>query len=429
MDELRLESVAASVAAWHNRHPLARRIGLPEVQSIGFVRLPFARGPKGLKPAFSEDFMPPWRPARVARWAARHGREGVELDTDVPRRDVAVDRALLGAAGGALVVLTVRTAEVDAGGEPERVLLGPGARPAVLGRRLASVPRLGGAVMAGVLALAGAWQALGPGFGPGAAPAAVVALAASAPAGGASGAVPGVVAAAASAAVDAAPASAAADGSAQGAAEGAADAAAPGALAAASAPEAPAVVPAPHQAAEATPTAAPPAPAAKMAQAETLQTPEKAHTPDKAKKPEKPERPEKPAPPALPPDDGPPEAAAQKLAAVARPAAAPAQRPADVEPRWGRVELPPKPYIVDKPKTPVYGLASGVLRTEGEGERVQGLMARLLAPAAPPGVHVERLQVGEDWRVVGYPFNDKAEAERVAAVLLKRGLRTEVIDF
>lgn len=336
MDELRLEPVAASVAAWHNRHPLARRIGMHHVQSVGFVRLPFAKGPKGLTPAFSEDFMPPWRPARIARWAKRHGREGVELDTDAPRRELEVDRAKLGAAGGALVMLTVRTAEVDAGGEPERVLLGPGARPAVLGRRLASAPRLGAAVLAGVLALAGLWHVFG-----GALPAPAAAVVAAE----AAASVPAAASAAASATVVAAPASAPAS------------------------------------------AAVPVAPASAAA---------------------------------LPPDDGPPERAAPP---------AEVQRPVDVEPRWGRVDLPPRPVILDKPKAPVYGLASAVLRTEGEGERVQGLMVRLLGKAAVPGVHVERLQVGDDWRVVGYPFTDKATAERAAAVLLKGGLRAEVIDF
>lgn len=371
MDELRLESVAASVAAWHNRHPLARRIGLAQVQSVGFVRLPFAKGPRGLTPAFSEDFVPPWRPARVARWVRRHGREGVELGTDVPRREVQVDRARLGRAGGSLVMLTVRTAEVDAGGEPERVLLGPGARPAVLGRRLASGPRLGAALLAGVLAAVGLWQPVG-GWLRGDAPG--EALVAVAPA-----------ASAASAATVAASASASAPAPVVAAAPVAVPAVAPVA-------SAPAVVAAPQPAPKPTPISAAPVVAAAPSAAASS---------------------------ALPPDDGPPDRA---------PAVA-AQRPVDVEPRWGRVELPPKPVILDKPRTPVYGLASTTLRTTGEGERVQGLMARLLAQAAVPGVQVERLQVGEDWRVVGYPFADKAAAERTAALLLKRGLRTEVIDF
>ena len=41
MDDLRPDAVAARVAAWHNRHPLARRITAAHVQAIGFVALPF----------------------------------------------------------------------------------------------------------------------------------------------------------------------------------------------------------------------------------------------------------------------------------------------------------------------------------------------------------------------------------------------------
>ncbi|MBC7941498.1 MAG: hypothetical protein H7Z19_17390 [Chitinophagaceae bacterium] len=40
MDKLRPDSVAARVAAWHNRHPLARRVTPAQVQSIGYVSLP-----------------------------------------------------------------------------------------------------------------------------------------------------------------------------------------------------------------------------------------------------------------------------------------------------------------------------------------------------------------------------------------------------
>ena len=44
MEDLRpdaLQTVAARVAAWHNRHPLARRIVAEQVQSVGFVALPY----------------------------------------------------------------------------------------------------------------------------------------------------------------------------------------------------------------------------------------------------------------------------------------------------------------------------------------------------------------------------------------------------
>ncbi|MDO8376345.1 MAG: hypothetical protein Q7S91_04055, partial [Aquabacterium sp.] len=42
MQALRLHEVLARVVAWHNRHPLARRINASQVHSIGEVLLPFA---------------------------------------------------------------------------------------------------------------------------------------------------------------------------------------------------------------------------------------------------------------------------------------------------------------------------------------------------------------------------------------------------
>ncbi len=41
MQTLHLDSLASHIVAWHNRHPLARRIGIQHVQSMGYVVLPF----------------------------------------------------------------------------------------------------------------------------------------------------------------------------------------------------------------------------------------------------------------------------------------------------------------------------------------------------------------------------------------------------
>ncbi len=41
MDDLRPAAVAARVVAWHNRHPLARRIAAAQVHAVGYVGLPF----------------------------------------------------------------------------------------------------------------------------------------------------------------------------------------------------------------------------------------------------------------------------------------------------------------------------------------------------------------------------------------------------
>lgn len=64
MQALKLNEVLLRVVAWHNRHPLARRIGPSQVHSIGEVLLPFASAqPLGgaLAPV----------PAQLARWAPR----------------------------------------------------------------------------------------------------------------------------------------------------------------------------------------------------------------------------------------------------------------------------------------------------------------------------------------------------------------------
>jgi len=39
------------------------------------------------------------------------------------------------------------------------------------------------------------------------------------------------------------------------------------------------------------------------------------------------------------------------------------------------------------------------------------------------------LPSGDDWRVVGWPFRHRADAERARAILLTRGLKVEVVDF
>lgn len=353
MDELRLEAVAASVAAWHNRQPLACRIGLKQVLSVGVVRLPFVAAAGGRpRPAFSEDFLPPWSARRIGRWAARHGQPFAgALADEVPRRDVAADPARV-KAGDTERTLVLRTAVVEVNGRQRRVLLGPGARPAVLGRAFLHRPRLAllGAVALAVLAGVGL-------------------LAQRAPPGDAGdAAVP--VWTAASAAAEFAAASASANASAKASA------------APAAAPESPAP--------------AAPAVATLAAAAASTAAPVEAPTP--------------PAPASAPPVTA-------------------HERPPDVAPRWGRVDLPQRPVILARPTPPLFGIASPVLRTEGESERVLGLMRRLLQKAGVDGVQVERLQVGADWRIVGYPFRSRDDAERSALALVKGGLRTEVVDF
>ncbi len=61
MQALRLNEVLMRVVAWHNRHPLARRINATQVHSIGEVVLPFASGLPAALPA--PAFTPPTLPS------------------------------------------------------------------------------------------------------------------------------------------------------------------------------------------------------------------------------------------------------------------------------------------------------------------------------------------------------------------------------
>jgi len=42
---------------------------------------------------------------------------------------------------------------------------------------------------------------------------------------------------------------------------------------------------------------------------------------------------------------------------------------------------------------------------------------------------VDLVPAGEDWRVVGWPFAQRAQAEGARGMLATRGMRVTVIDF
>ncbi len=56
-------------------------------------------------------------------------------------------------------------------------------------------------------------------------------------------------------------------------------------------------------------------------------------------------------------------------------------------------------------------------------------MRALLVTADMPQMQVEVMPAGEDWRVVGWPYADRVQAEKARALLAGRGMRVEVIDF
>ncbi|WP_425261718.1 hypothetical protein ACPOLB_12645 [Rubrivivax sp. RP6-9] len=145
---------AARVAAWHNRHPLAARITPAQVQDLGVVDLPFsareAATRRHWRAVFSDNLLPPYTPAQIARWTLRHGLEQRPRDAGQPVRQVPIDRRQLPPEGLALVLWVGTAAIHDAQGERTRVLLALQAPHAVLGQRLWSLQRVAVAALAGL---------------------------------------------------------------------------------------------------------------------------------------------------------------------------------------------------------------------------------------------------------------------------------------
>ncbi|MBT9487026.1 MAG: hypothetical protein IV093_05890 [Rubrivivax sp.] len=182
MNVMRTADVVARVVAWHNRHPLARRITPDQVSGVGIVVLPFAlkgapataadgditaadtpalgdtAAPAELTPIFGDDWL--FRPGsrRLGDWTRLHGAYPLHGVPHWPLRQVEADLALSHRADAeGLEGRTARhlvTAVVDAGGQRVRLLLRPGpmAQAPVFGPRLYSLPRLGGLAGAGVTA-------------------------------------------------------------------------------------------------------------------------------------------------------------------------------------------------------------------------------------------------------------------------------------
>lgn len=166
-------------------------------------------------------------------------------------------------------------------------------------------------------------------------------------------------------------------------------------------------------------------------------------------------------PPAIKPA---PVAAAASTAATVAAASAAASAPLDVEPRLGRVDLPSLGPIVEErrraaaaaaadaaasaagatpaagaqsPATvpppavvgPAFAVSTRLLRTRTESEQLAEAMRALLAGSGPPGLQVQALRSGDDWRVVVWPFTEQAQAEQARALLASRGMKVSVIDF
>ena len=158
------DELVARVVAWHNRHPLARRIAPAQVQGLGMVALPFlaqavapAASTAQREPwqaAFTEDFIAPLTPAKVAKFARRHGQAEPPEAQDLPCRDVLVDFQLA-RAGGVPLQLYLWSAAIEGGSRRVRLLLSSDPHTHIIGPRLWSRQRAWAAgLAAGVAGLA-----------------------------------------------------------------------------------------------------------------------------------------------------------------------------------------------------------------------------------------------------------------------------------
>lgn len=456
MEDLRpdsLQTVAARVVAWHNRHPLARRITAEQVQSVGYVALPYlppaasatatappkatageaeapagaslreraqarakqaagkaaeapapakaSRAQRSLKAAFTEDFIAPLSPRRVARWAARHGVPLDQPPRGAPLRQVEPDAAWA-AQARELQTLYVLTAMVESRGKRVRMLLSPSADMAVLGKHLWSPPRLAAGAVAALgglasmgLALALLWQE----------PPTPAPMAA-----GRTGSVteestarvepPASVASLPSIKPPSMRAAALTDA-------GLADptATAPAAASAATVLRtSPPVDVQPSLGRINLPALGLPRGDEAIAAARERRLAQQGVA----------------ASAALPTPTATPKATAPLAVAVqsSSPSTAAAASAAPV----AAAPVAPTP-------PPAFALSSRRLRTRAESEQTMTAIKSLLESAGHNSVQVEVVPAGEDWRVVGWPFGQRAQAEKARTLLASRGIRLEIVDF
>lgn len=134
------------------------------------------------------------------------------------------------------------------------------------------------------------------------------------------------------------------------------------------------------------------------------------------------------------------------------------QAPPDVEPRLGRTDLPPVrlpglPTIDGRARATArqarteslpaqqaapspavapeayWAVTTPLLRTRAESQQLMQGLGEVLREQGHRSLQVEMLPEGDDWRVVGWPFTRRGDAERAQAPLLARGLKLEVVDF
>jgi hypothetical protein len=111
---------------------------------------------------------------------------------------------------------------------------------------------------------------------------------------------------------------------------------------------------------------------------------------------------------------------------AAAPAAASQPMPALAPPP---VPAAARPVPAAAPSGPVFAISTRALRTRAEADQVRVAMQALLQTLGHAGVQVDVLPQGDDWRVVALPFPQRADAEKGRALLASRGMRVAVVDF
>ncbi len=430
-----MDRLAEQVVAWHNRHPLAKKISIYDVHTIGVVALPFmrsgrpgaaaepiepvlgeeltepaatpqaaepaaskpwwqaltpllarlglARGADAAWPLFSERFIYNLSPRRVAAFALRHGHTNPPGEPDWPQREVGIDERLMarGAAraGGAWPYeLYLMSAGIDAGASRTRVLLarGAGGRMEVLGRRCLNPLPL--AVLALLLLAAlglGVWWHLGS--GPGADPAAPAASAASAAPAASTVLIPASAPAPTPISTPvSAPASAAVE---------------PAAPTAASAPVAEPGVALP--ASEVQPAAS---------------------APDIRPRLVPPPRPRPDAPSVAPAATAASDVLSRELN----------RRP---DPPQALPRGEPRPMPADRQVALVGPAQASKAEAEAQLERMREMLGQTVRD--PDSLQAQVFQTHEGWRAAIWPFASREQAQLINATLIARGLKTRAVDF
>jgi hypothetical protein len=498
MADWRPESIAARVVAWHNRQPLARRIRLSDVHSIGLVALPFSRPASAgeltraalttastgaassaeggadsggslreramarsrqqqpgaepavaarpapppdvpapprdaLRPAFSDPVIEPIPTRKVAAWAQQHGQPDARLPAELPIKRVALDRTLV-RPDEMPHMLYVFAAAIDIGGQRIRLLVPPDDGP-VLGQHLFSPARLGLAVLTPVLLIAAAigWSLVRRGAPVDDEREAVAAPAAGGPGSAARASRPAWVAASATAAL--APGAAAQETAVNPKPVG--ETAVPAsvaptveALRAVEPTEPAAEVRAASPAAEV--RAASPAasdPTRRIGNVISEQDKAAARDWRKATRPDAGPPGAGPRAQALAPelalhspDRATPNASTDRAGTDARPAAAPRAES-------GRAASAVAAAEAAAPARGLYALSTRPLRTRAESEQVLSAMQALLRHRTPDDFRVEIVPEGDDWRVVGFPFARRTDAQEAGALLASRGMKVQVVNF